>query len=153
MIGSNVCAVRSGTMYIIPRAGEELVSHIPNTHTSFLVACPRWSFGLCRKRLSSIWTTTPGPPSIKGESWLSSLQLQSNTGRSVSLSSHQPQPPQQHQRQDTGGPTSTSVQSTVGVGDGTGQTDRRDTDFLHVESGHLHLNLSVISLLALHSHG
>ena len=42
MMGSSVFASRHGTISIYPSVGRLLVSTIPKTHTSLLVALPRW---------------------------------------------------------------------------------------------------------------
>ena len=80
-IGKRVAASRWATTCINPSAGECEVSQIPNTHTSWFARRPRWYclrniiitimvIGLLLSTFvnndSSIWQTTPGPPSTIG---------------------------------------------------------------------------------------
>ena len=141
-----------------PRAGEWLVSQSPKTHTSLDVALPRWFFGLWRNRLSSICTTTPWPPSIIGESWLRSRQLHRSrqywyiwmavfSSTSASSAASFTGYSRAHQYMRTIHCRSCRRDCSKNV------PERSDTLFLHVETGHLHLWPSVMSLLCCMSIG
>ena len=156
--GQQSLAERLGTIHMTPRAGEWLVSQSPKTHTSLDVALPRWFFGLWRNRLSSICTTTPWPPSIIGESWLKSRQLHRSrqywyiwmavfSSTSASSAASFTGYSRAHQYMRTIHCRSCRRDCSKNV------PERSDTLFLHVETGHLHLWPSVMSLLCCMSIG
>ncbi|OQS54406.1 hypothetical protein EHP00_2167 [Ecytonucleospora hepatopenaei] len=66
IIGINVSALRSGTVFKTIFHGFTDPSIIPKTQNSLLGCLQRWYFCLCTKRLSSISTTQSVPPSFTG---------------------------------------------------------------------------------------
>ena len=66
MIGNRVAASLFATVCMYATAGLVDVSAIPKTHVSLSGRLPLWYLDLWLNRLSSICTTTPGPPKSGG---------------------------------------------------------------------------------------